>query len=78
MVQKLIVTQYRMMCFIGRVRETHTGVKNLLSIYRTNHWEHIGMMIRMVFMTLVNGDFPLIDIRGCEPDNISEAKELDT
>ena len=22
------------------------------------------------------GDFPLIDIRGCEPDNISEAKEL--
>jgi hypothetical protein len=23
-----------------------------------------------------NGDFPLIDIRGCEPNNISEAKEL--
>jgi hypothetical protein len=23
-----------------------------------------------------NGDFPLIDIRGCEPDNIGEAKEL--
>ncbi len=23
-----------------------------------------------------NGDFPVIDIRGCEPDNIGEAKEL--